>query len=788
MLNINPTWNWNSSLFSQIDFKNSLFFKPTLELNPIANVVGGVLSIYTFSNFLDTWNHKFSTAAKLKELNLRDVYHILSLSTLIAPLASIIQNSSAFYKSYSSYLYSSLRGNSIYTLLYTLLGGSIVLYNLPNYLKSTYNILSHKGTVDDWANVARNTAVGLGTLRSIYISSATPLAIALAGVYGSNALKVVYNLARRRGTADDWLTIAKTGALYTIGAGFIYNSKWILNAVSPWVQAINTWNISAMLLFRSFDIISGRDRDDSALQASLSIIFTVGGFFTLNGAIKSGIALALMYKFSSYLGTDGQYTRLLRYVDRITTVGAAIYMAPKVIGLVMGATASPALSSVAGFISSIGISQFLSSVATYIGSTQAAVVAAPVATYFSPLLLPAAALTIGGLALYKGYPFYKERMNLTYKDPKHILYDPEGRREFKLTDILTNTFNISRNFHNLELRDGIKKIPAMAAIGISFGVGTILCYSCVAVFAPYLAPLATSAAVVIIPKIAAGGLTGYLASTGIVAGTGALLGGIKGLYGGNIVWNTIKYSGYAGGTLLLSSLAFGSKAGIFAVAALTSAAPTVLAFSIGAFISSIIIANVYAFAYQQKKPEHVLTAERLLSNITELNKQLKKFPFEEYPSFSVGDISRGAIYVETSRINLPAGITPLDLLQPGNGANALVPVEIPGAMPNAGINYSYQPVENIDKINDFMSNLQKLAGIVSEFYNFNEIQRKQFIQATLLFEKDIEHFKGQITNHSISNHEDKIVSKNVLSILNECEAILKSLDKIINPDRTYKEI
>ncbi|MBA8667319.1 hypothetical protein H1Q59_05375, partial [Holosporaceae bacterium 'Namur'] len=600
MLNINPTWNWNSSLFSQIDFKNSLFFKPTLELNPIANVVGGILSIYTFNNFLDTWNRKFSTAAKLKELNLRDVYHILSLSTLIAPLASIIQNSSVFYKSYSSYLYSSLRGGSIYTLL----GASIVLYNLPNALKSTFNILSNKGTGDDRANVARNIAVGLGTIGSITIGSATPLAIALAGVYSSNALKSVYN---RRGTDDDWLTIAKTGGLYAIGAGFIYNSKWILNAVSPWVQAINTWNISAILLFRSFDIISGRDRDDSALQASLSIIFTIGGFFTINGAIKSGITLALMYKFSSYLGTDGQYTKLLRYVDRITTVGAAIYMAPKVIGLVMGVTASPALSSVAGFISSIGISQFLSSVATYIGSTQAAGAVAPVATYFSPLLIPAAALTIGGLALYKGYPFYKERMNLTYKDPKHMLYDPEGRREFKLTDILTNTFNISRNFHKLELRDGIRKIPAMAAIGISFGVGTILCYSCVAVFAPYLVPLATSAAVAIIPKIAAGGLTGYLASAGIVAGTGALLGGIKGLYGGNIVWNTIKYSGYAGGALLLSSLAFGSNAGVLAVAALTSAAPMVLSFSIGAFISSIIIANVYVFAYQQKKPEHVLT-------------------------------------------------------------------------------------------------------------------------------------------------------------------------------------
>ena len=217
-------------------------------------------------------------------------------------------------------------------------------------------------------------------------------------------------------------------------------------------------------------------------------------------------------------------------------------------------------------------------------------------------------------------------------------------------------------------------------------------------------------------------------------------------------------------------------------------APVVVAFSIGAFVSSIIIANISTFAYQQKKPGHVVTAERLLSNITELNKQLKKFPFEEYPSFFIGEINRGAIYIEASRINLPAGITSLDLLQPGNGANALVPVENPGAMPNAGINYSYQPVENIDKINDFMSNLQKLAGIVSEFYNFNESQRKQFIQATLLFKKDIKYFKKQITDHSITNPEDKITSKNILYVLNECQATLKSLDKTINPDQIYKAI
>ncbi|KIE04705.1 hypothetical protein NF27_GG00010, partial [Candidatus Jidaibacter acanthamoeba] len=135
MLNVNQTRDWNSSLFSQYNFQFGSFIKPTNELSNFNIIVGGVLSIYALSNFLDTWNEKFSKVAKLKKLNIRDVYHILSLSTLIAPLAIITQSSIKFYTDYSSTLHSSLRGNTLYTLF----GGAAIMYGVkkPSNLNTT---------------------------------------------------------------------------------------------------------------------------------------------------------------------------------------------------------------------------------------------------------------------------------------------------------------------------------------------------------------------------------------------------------------------------------------------------------------------------------------------------------------------------------------------------------------------------------------------------------------------------------------------------------------------------
>ncbi|KIE05777.1 hypothetical protein NF27_CY00130 [Candidatus Jidaibacter acanthamoeba] len=734
MLNVNQAWDWNSSFFFQYNSQIRNVFKPTNELTTFNTAVGGVLSVYALSNFLDTWNGKFSSVKNLKNFNLRDIYHILSLSTLVAPLAIITQSSIRFYTDYSSTLHSSLRGNTLYTLL----GGAAIMYGVkkPSNLNTTKRI-------------GIGVATGLATLGSMVTGSAIPLTGAIAMTYSSEILESAHNLIKNGGSIDDWLRLTKKSALSAIAAGFIYNHKWILNSISPWVQAINFSNTAAMLMFRSFDVLSGRERSSSILQSSLGIVGTIGGFVSMSAAIEIAIALVVAAKVFSFLELSNFYQKTLNYVEKGTIIFSLIRFTPQVLESIYDYIAIPTLSLNIELLPTIGIQGFANGVSL----SNAFSSMFDTVDQFSPLIMPTLGSVMGSYILYKGYTSYRDWMSSNYADPKHILYDPTGTRKFKLTDLLMNALSINRNFDKMERKGGLYLITGTAAIALSYGAGVVLCYSSLVILYPYLAPLSTHVAVFTASLLLSSKST-YLPSILTVGGAGVVLGGMKGMFEGNIIQSSIKFGSLGGGVVLLSSyFGIGGSAGRMAIGVLASAAPYLLGFSVGALPALIILSNAWNYAYQQKQPEYSLVAEKLLSDIDHIKEKLLNL-LHQLPDFPIGSLNKGVEYAE-------------QLKRKFNHAGQQ--------------NFSARTNDSEEKINRFINSFRNLAEEIFQSYKFTEPRREKLINANSRFKDDIEELKSNVKEklETVDDHYKDMLN-NILKLLEKCSTNMNELKESVN--------
>ncbi|MBA8667706.1 hypothetical protein H1Q59_07370, partial [Holosporaceae bacterium 'Namur'] len=205
-------------------------------------------------------------------------------------------------------------------------------------------------------------------------------------------------------------------------------------------------------------------------------------------------------------------------------------------------------------------------------------------------------------------------------------------------------------------------------------------------------------------------------------------------------------------------------------AALTSAAPMVLSFSIGAFISSIIIANVYVFAYQQKKPEHVLTAEALQTETIKLFNELNNTLSGSYwgTQRSTPLASNSASQLISIHIpNLPNGINPLPSPTAPNPAAAPNPaLPLPPPPPNSNIAKSYHK---------FVENLQLFCANASNRYILNNTEKNNFIKIGRKLESDMHNFINNFKHHQNSQIMQPAEKVNINNLITTGENCLKEL-------------
>ncbi len=734
MLKINSNWNMHASFFSQVKF-DSLFSK-AVELNPINYVWGGGLSLFALKNFMDTWNKKVSGEVKWRQLGIRDLYNIVSLSTLILPLAGIAQTAPTVVNYCYTNLHRMLPGFSLIPVI----GVNLALWQANKRISSWIPSPLHLVLLNSVFDIAESYLINFGS--------------------------AVYNTATLKPTAGNIANLVGTG----LGLGVFYYSKEVINLISPYAQIINATNASAMLMLRSIDIIRGRDRESSKWEASLSIILHVGGFISLNAAINAGVVLAIGGATSSFFGLDGFYAKILRPVDRFTIVSTAVYMTPQVLSAVFGTAVPYALSSASGFISSIGIPQFLSSIATIPAVTS-------VATAVSPVVLTIAApvgLIVGSRAIIKSYELYSNWMENIYKDKHSILHDSNNvDQKFHFFHPVTNLFKIISNRNEIELRKGWMEIPAIGAIGGGLIVATVLCLTSMVLFSPITTPIISSDILVkgvLLAGMPGSGIAATITNIGLVTGAGAIAGGFFGMLHGEAGWNALKGGVIAGGAIgLLTYYGIGSIAGLAITSVLTPVIVNAVPILIGAGIASPIITAAYAFAYERKKPEYMIQAESLLDATVKLHEVLSTFPWDSYPDFPFPDNKASSI-IGSLIPDLPAVMLPqINFPAPEIGTSTATP----------------QPAQSI---NELLENLRKVGNAFLDKYQLDKIKAETLEMLCGILKNDIKDFDKNLSRYiEFAKHtpdkKKKIEEEigKILSSSEKCKTCITNIIKELEP-------